>query len=420
MSDNWYKVDNVAKVFLATYNNRDTRSFRISATLKEDIDPVLLQKAVERAISEIPQFQVMIHKGVFWHYLEETDKIPKVKEENDRPCPTLYGPEMESRLHYSVTYFHKRINLEMFHALTDGNGGLEFLNLIVQNYLQLKYPGTLDHISMKSSAAADDMAQDSFGHFYNKDKESKTIMNKDKPGRAYHIKGRLLPYNQLQFFELHMSASEILKLSKECNVSLTSYLGARLMMAIYRDMPLLQRNKPVTVSMPVNLRNYYPSETIRNFFNSVYVTHVFEGDETLEDLAKVYDKQFKEALSPEKIAIQMNDYQKLERFIFVRLVPLFIKNPVVKMVTKKQIKSVTAIVSNMGKITIPEEIVPFVEGYAGYCSSENMFITITSYGDDLTLGISSPHKDTSVLRRFVKELSDAGVNIRVYATKPIL
>ena len=72
-SNNWYKIDNVAKVFLATVGKRDTRAFRVSCTLTEDIDPELLQKAVLSAIQDRPQVQVRVRRGIFWHYMEDTD-----------------------------------------------------------------------------------------------------------------------------------------------------------------------------------------------------------------------------------------------------------------------------------------------------------------------------------------------------------
>ena len=46
MSDSWYKVDNVAKVFLATASQRDPWVFRVSCTLQEDIDPDTLNTAL--------------------------------------------------------------------------------------------------------------------------------------------------------------------------------------------------------------------------------------------------------------------------------------------------------------------------------------------------------------------------------------
>ena len=99
-NDNWSKLDNVAKLFLATITKRDTKTLRVSCTLKEDIRPDLLQEALLSAISDRPQMQVRIRRGLFWHYMESTDMMPEVSEESDRICPLLYSPA-KAMLHLS-------------------------------------------------------------------------------------------------------------------------------------------------------------------------------------------------------------------------------------------------------------------------------------------------------------------------------
>ena len=51
----------------------------------------------------------------------------------------------------------------------------------------------------------------------------------------------------------------------------------------------------------MNLRNYYPSYTSRNFFNNVNVSHVFNEDISLDDLAKEFDEKLKSNLTEENI-----------------------------------------------------------------------------------------------------------------------
>ena len=113
MAQEWYKVDNVAKVFLATNTRRDPRGFRISCTLQEQIDPELLNEALRVTAPEWPQFQVTLHRGLFWHYFESTDQLPTCHPEDKAPCAPLYVPERRNRLIYRVTYFGSRINLEV-------------------------------------------------------------------------------------------------------------------------------------------------------------------------------------------------------------------------------------------------------------------------------------------------------------------
>ena len=51
--------------------------------------------------------------------------------------------------------------------------------------------------------------------------------------------------------------------------TLTSYLAAAQMLAVWQETPALERGRAIAVGLPVNLRNYFPSDTARNFFNTI-------------------------------------------------------------------------------------------------------------------------------------------------------
>lgn len=412
--DNWYKVDNVAKVFLATVEKRDTRTLRVSCTLREDIDPECLQQAVDSAISQRPQFQVRIRRGVFWHYMEDTDLKPVVVEEHDRICPLLYVPG-RAMLHYRVSYFHNRINLDLFHAISDGTGALEFLNIIVLEYLRIRYPGGFDGVKIHSGASRDALNEDSYRQFFG----GMGLKGGSSLKKAYHPRGHRLPYDQLQFFELHMPTQDILPKAKALGVSLSSYVGARLMLAIHDDMPTRRSHQPINVSMPVNLRNYYPSNTSRNFFNNVNIVHEFEEEITLDELAKEFDARLKDNLTPDKIKAQMDNFETMEYVMPVRPVPLFIKQQIIRYGTKASDQKVSVVLSNLGVQKPPEELLPFIENYAAFCSSANLFVTMSSYNGELTLGITSPYASTGVIKDLVRGLTADEIKVRAYATEVI-
>ncbi len=411
--ENWYKVDNVAKVFLATAAKRDTRTLRVSCTLWDDIDGELLQEAVLSAIQERPQFQVRIRRGIFWHYMEDTDLMPVVEEEHGRVCPRLYVPG-HMMLHYKVTYYGKRINLDLFHAISDGTGALEFLNIIVGDYLQLKYPDKLGNIVVHSGASEDDLNQDSYKQFF-----GSVSLKASSLKNAYHPSGLRLPYDQLQFFELQVPTEDILPKAKAIGVGLTSYIGTRLMMAIKEDMPPRKKKQPINVSMPVNLRNYYPSRTARNFFNNVNVAHIFTEEISFEELAREFDQKLKENLAEENIKKQMDNFETMEYFIPIRAVPLFIKQMVVRYGSKVTDKKVSVVLSNLGVQRPPEELTPLIRNYSGFCSSANLFVVMTSYNGVLTLGITSPYANTKVVKSFVRGLSEEDMRVTAYATEVI-
>ncbi|HIZ48251.1 MAG TPA: hypothetical protein H9810_05995 [Candidatus Gemmiger excrementavium] len=413
MSHSWYKVDNVAKVFLATATRRDPRVFRVSCTLTEPVDADTLNEALQRTALEWPQFQVTLHRGLFWHYFEATDQLPTARQEDKAPCAPLYVRERRNRLIYRVSYFGARINLEMFHALTDGNGGFLFLKSIVQNYLALRHPGTLEHLPTPNSASAGALEQDSFKKFYG---GAKGVLPEHLP-RSYRLHGGRLPYDQLQYFEGHLSVRQVLEKSRELGVSVTSYLGASLMLAIYDEMASMDRAKPISISIPVNLRNYYPSETARNFFNSVYVTHTPAPGDTLQTLAPVFDEKLKDALRPEKVKAQMDQYEKLEHVPGIRPVPLVIKNWTVRFFSWMERGHVTVVLSNLGRIAVPEALEPYIRGFSAFSTSEGMFTCVCSYGDDLVLGTASALRSTNVLRQFYSGLAKNGLQVTLYATE---
>jgi len=317
-------------------------------------------------------------------------------------------------LHYRVTYYKNRINLDLFHAISDGTGALEFLNIIVLDYLELKYPDKFDDTTVHSGASEDDLNQDSYKQFF-----GSMGLKASSLKYAYHPGGLKLPYDQLQFFELQVPTADILPKAKEIGVSLTSYIGARLMLAISADTPPRKRKTPINVSMPVNLRNYYPSQTSRNFFNNVNVAHTFTEDISLEDLAKEFDEKLKINLTEENIKKQMDNFETMEYFIPVRAVPLFIKQMVVRYGSKVTDKKVSVVLSNLGVQKPPEELVPLIKNYSGFCSSANLFMVMSSYNGVLTMGVTSPYSNTKVIKGFVRGLSEDGMKVKAYATEVI-
>ncbi|MCR5743273.1 MAG: hypothetical protein K6F92_06075 [Lachnospiraceae bacterium] len=412
-SENWYKIDNVAKVFLASVTKRDPRTLRVSATLKDNIDPEALQEAVLSAIQDRPQVQVRIRRGLFWHYMEDTDILPAVAQEKEM-CAMLYTPAT-AMLHYQVTYFGRRINLELFHALSDGTGALEFLNIIVLNYLKLKHPGELDDVTIHSGASANDLSQDSFRQFFGgMTGMGPTLKRAFRPGTLK------LPFDQLQFFEIHMPVAQIIPMTKKLGVSMTSFFGAEWMMAVRAELPPRSSHMPITVTLPVNLRNYYPSNTVRNFFTNVNVTHTFDSAITVDELAVEFDRSLKSQLTQENVKKVMDGFETIEYVAPVRPVPLFIKQLAIRHATKVADKNVSVILSNLGVQKPPAEMAKYIENYSAYCSSQNLFSTMSSYNGELTLGVTLPFTNTGAVKNLVRSLSAQGVDIKVYATEVII
>ena len=412
MLETWYKVDNVAKVFIATNTRRDPRVFRVSCTLNEMVDQAALDAALEKTVRQFKNFQVTLHRGLFWHYMESTDKMPKAEPETRPPCTEIYGNDNKNELLYRVSYYGPRINVEMFHALSDGNGGIVFLKTIVCYYLKERHPKELANVVPSYDASEAELAQDSFQKFYGKRKAPEGAK-----GGAYRLHGAKLPYDQTQYFEAHLSVRQMREQAKASGGTMTSYLAAMLMLAIDADMPPLDHNRPIVISIPVNLRNYYPSVTARNFFNTVKISHLFVGGETLPSLSAELADKLHDALSEKNIKAQMDSYEQLEHMPGIKPVPLFIKNKAVSFFNWLETRKETATISNMGRVEVGDTLTPYLKGFSSVSSTYSLFICVCSYGDDLTLGISSVFRNTNVLKNFFRGLSGNGLDVTLYATE---
>ena len=137
----------------------------------------------------------------------------------------------------------------------------------------------------------------------------------------------------------------------------------------------------------------------------------------MQTAAAAFDAQLKEALLPENIKAQMDEYEKLEHIPGIRPVPLVVKNLTVKFFTALEKKHVTAVISNMGRVTLPDAMKPYIKQFAAFSSCEELFTCVASYGDDLVLGTASSHRSTNVLRRLYRGFAEAGLQVTLYATE---
>ena len=414
-SDKWQQVDCVANVFLATFNNRDTRGLRLSCELKEEVKPDKLQLALDRTVSEKDQFQVLIRSGLFWHFIEHSNIRPLVKEEDGVMCPLLYHPQKENELHYQVTWYKKRISFEAFHAICDGTGAMEFFNELLLNYLKLCYKDSFDQELSLPRRTKEELEEDSFRKYCGEETGAA-----GHSAKAYHLKGHRLPFDQLQYFDILIPLKGMLSKAKEHNTTLTVYLAALLVKTIVSDMPEKKREEHVNIAVPVNLRNYFPSGTARNFFVDVVLTHNYTGNETIENLAEELSLQLKELLEPEMMHARMNYYMKVQENVVVRAVPLFLKEKGLRFLTKKEDGNVTAVISNLGAIKVPDEMGRYIDHYCVYGSSENLFMAVSSFAEKLVINFISPYAETTVVRDFVRAISHDIEHVKVYATEVAL
>ncbi len=397
----WYKLDNVGKFFSSIAHKQSQNVFRYSVTLKTEIDEEILNQALDQTLLLFPNFNVHLKKGFFWYYLEEAQKINKVTQENLPICFRVYNNSNDFL--YRVSYYQKRINLEVSHILSDGRGCALFFRSLVMYYLKIKY--CMDfQISTDSSYM--EKSEDSFLKYY-----KKTRKTREKRGSIYTYSGRRFK-NRTRYLEAHLEVKEILKLAHSYDSTLTSFMVSILIDSCKEVMSERELKKMIKIEIPVDLREYFKSSSSKNYFAMTSVCYRFQSrDDTLEDIIKSVNKQLKENLVLEKLSERVNQMVAFEQNLFCRVAPLFVKNIVLKVIDSFSSKMSTTCVSNVGKMRFDAEFIPYIENVNAFTSTNYFQFVICSFENDLSIGISSKYRYHEIIKNFCNYFSRQGLSM---------
>ena len=406
----WRKLDNAAQAFPAATGKKDTRVFRFYCQLDEIVQENLLQTALDKTVEKYPVFQAVLRKGLFWFYLEHRDMRAIVKPEEKKPCSRIYVPDAK-RLLFEVTYYKDRINLEVFHALTDGTGAIQFLRELVKNYLLLAHcgDGLMDIALGDRGETFSDYEEDSFSQYYS----SKLPRAGKKGPRAFQLSGPKVERSDIEVTEIVLPVSMVQKKARSYGVSMTVFLTSVFLYAIYEEMTQRQQSRPVTLMIPVNLRNYFPSSSMTNFWGWLEAGYKFNGEVAFESVLTHVKHFFEKELVKERVAVRMNDYIRLEKNPFLRAVPLEIKNLFLQAGTRLGARNITAVFSNVGIIKMPEAYTPYIRRFGVFTNTDKMQLCACSFGDELVLGFSSKLVSTNIQRNFLRILKAAEIDCHV-------
>lgn len=408
----WYELDNAAKIVPPTTKGADTRVFRISCELKEEVDGMLLQEALDRTVPDFPHFASVLRKGLFWYYLDSSSISAIVQPENKPPCSAIYR-DGRRRLLYRVNYYRRRINLEMFHVLTDGTGAFSFLKAIVVNYLMLAHDLEPEEESGDPSSLQE-KEDDAFSRYYSRATKGKPREQKDQPARAYHLQGERDEQLRTHLLEGTVSSEKFLRAAKEHGTTAAAFTTALLMEAVVDSMRVRDKKLPIVLSVPVNLRNYYPSETARNFFGVINVAfRPEEYDGTLRSILDVVQASFRRQLDEEQVDLTMHGYARLEHNIAIKTVPLPIKDLVIAAVNARVQRGITGTVSNVGKVVMPEPFAGYIDRFSAFMAAPEVQLCVCSFGGRMCFGFASPFEAHPVMMRFFRKIVALGVDVEI-------
>ena len=417
----WYKLDLSAIVY-PTLQRRDFSSvYRLSVVLKEEIRPEILQQAVDQALQRFPTYKAAIRTGLFWRYLEPNNRPgPFVQPDIKNPCMPM-NFRGNNRYLLRIYYYQNRISLEAHHSLGDGSGGMYVLQTITAVYLRL-----LGHQISNGGFVLDiheepdlEELEDAYMRYANA-----KVCPPRPAEKTYRVRGTREPFYTLNIIDGILSVREVMEVAKKYQATITEYLNAVLLYA------LLQKQekewhlglRPVRIAMPVNLRRFFPSKTLRNFITMIYPSiDPRLGEWSFDEIIRHVHNYMRYYINEKFLRGDITTNANTQRNPVIRVVPLFIKDFVVRQFyTKVQDRNSSAGLTNMGAMKVPEDMKPYIERfdiYMGQPFSSRTNCAIISFEDILTINFASSIVESDVERFFFRKLVKDGIHVKIESNR---
>ena len=407
-NNDWYKLDTAAKIYPSISATHNNTTFRLDLELYEEVNSELLQQALVKIMPRFPSFAVTLRRGVFWYYLEHNNAIPLVREDSGFPCKRLKD-FINNGFLFNVSYYKTNVIMECFHGLADGAGAIEFLKTLMYEYLCLS----------GHDMDSEDMVINAEGHVSSGEVENSFIKYYEQGGEntklkqpiAYHIMGT--PLRKSNIFVTHgiMDLKEFLAAVKKKGVTVSAYVAALLIYCIYNKQGLRfsKDKRPIIVSVPIDLRSMFPSNTLRNFVSFANVGMTLEGEPSFDDILKEISAQLKEGLTQESIHAKINKNVKFEKNPFIRITPLFLKNMVVSNSYKLYGEGCyTMLLSNLKTTQFPSSMKRHIKNIyytLGVSDLNPLNCVVVSYEDKMIITFARGIEETEIIGGFFRHFS---------------
>ena len=431
MSENlkWRKLDNSAKIFPLSAGKKYSTVFRLSAVMKEKVNPSLLEKAVNITLEKYSSFKVKMKYGFFWYYLEENNKVPIIEEENNYPCKYI-EPSKNNDYLFKVTYFDTKINIDIFHALTDGGSGTVFFREIIYTYLELLHP-TVFNRNERLTRKIDYNTEDSYLKNYIKNSKGNSSSK-----RAYILKGKKIKLGAISAIHEIIDMSDLKKECEKYNATVTQYLTAVLIYSIYEaNYKKNKSKKPIKVCIPVNLKKYFPSKTMSNFFSYITLeanmkslvqnseekkeqknSNKDEINFLFENIIEFVKNDFKQKLTEEEIIKTMSANVKLGTNLFIKVIPLELKKAIVRLSYLEIRKYTTITFSNIGRIGIIGKYKDYIDEFLMLIAPEpveKIKCSGCTFENKMSFTFTSILNDNNIEKTFYNFLKNRGIKVKV-------
>lgn len=426
----WYGLDNAGVIMPPVTDDTGTGLFRLEFTLDHEIDRPVLDRALVETANRFPYFNVALKRGFFWYYLAQQVTSPQACSDDENPCQD-YNINTRGLRMFRVRSSGNRVAGEFSHALTDGTGGMAFMKTLLVRYFVLRgiepgaelAQGEFKDIFKVDSPPDREEYEDAYQrHFTGK------LPSPEPNPRAWHMRGPRLPRGSYRIIVGTMKVEEVLAEAKRRNVTITELLGAAYLEALQtlwleaREHPrhrrTTRREHFISLEIPVNLRNFFATKSLRNFSLFILLRENMNlGIRSFDELVKRAHYQMRLENDPRSIARQISRNAGGVRNVVVRMIPLVIKDIFARILFAKLGETMlSGFISNLGTLKLPPGIAPHITGLAFSPAPSKTTLTnasVISWNDELILTFGSLARSRELERLFFRRMRQLGFFVQV-------
>lgn len=417
----WYRLDNAGVLYTALQKEQYSAIYRFSAVMTEEVAPQALQRAVDRTMPRFPGFGVRVRQGLFWYYLEPNKAPgPFVKPDIANPCQPVRFREDNGWL-VRFYYYHRRISLEVFHALSDGAGALVFFRTLLAVYLEEMGhpippgPGLLD----VNEPPQREELEDAYARW-----AGKKVLRQGPAPTAFANTGTAEPFYTFNITMGFVPLDKLKEKAKSYQVSITEYLTA-VLLKVMADNQARQnpaRPKPVSLAVPINLRPWFPSKTLRNFILTVRPSiDPSMGEYTFAEILSQVHHYMRLHISRLEMQALLTGNVKFQTNPILQMIPLVLKNPVMALGYRLAgVRPYSGTYTNPGAFQVPPEMeshIEHMEVILGQATVPRVHCASISYGNTMEITFAGTLKETDTERAFFRFLVRDGLPVKVTSNR---
>jgi NRPS condensation-like uncharacterized protein len=412
----WFALDNAAKIFPAIITREVTSVFRLTAVLNQPVKIKQMQKAVLKAEKRFPFFRVQLKEGFFWFYLEYLPLHIPIEADDNVFCRKFPNGGLLIRFLARDNF----ISGEFSHVLTDGSGALEFFKTILVLYsgeCGAKIPPEYQ-VENPVDRVSEEEYEDAYNRYFKAE-----IPPMVKRSKAFHLPYSLKSTPRFTVLRAIVSVEQIKEIAHKNGVSITVYLTSVYLFILQEIFEGLnkyskyKKRKRLRVQVPVNLRNIFPSKTMRNF--TLFVMPEIDlrlGHYTFEEIIKSVYHQSKLETDEKLIHKNISRNVGSERKLFVRGIPLFLKSLILRMkYYSLGTNQYSGVLTNLGKIDLPNETGRLIDYFVMTPPPPNKKLKINcgvaGFGNKLVLSFGNMTQSVEFEEKFLQFLSDQNITV---------